>query len=117
MKKILPIILALILILVSVTILVDLIGWLQTDTILGQYWPVVFILLGVVSISPNNASANGFSFGMAALGTLLLLRNLGVFNTPVGQTVLVVLLALFALVVLVLALSPKKNTDDKSNRS
>lgn len=106
-KKFLPIVFAILFLVIAIVFLIDLIGWIQTDTVVGQFWPALFILIGIISITPKNESGNSFSFFMVGIGTLFLLKNMGVFESPAGQTVLVVLLALCGLAVLAFATAKK----------
>lgn len=99
--------LALVFIILAILVLMEMIGWVKTETILGQYWPALFIFLGIITMQPSQGQNNGFSYGLATIGTLLLLRNLGVFNSTNGRIVLTILLLVCGLGVLTMATNKK----------
>lgn len=111
-KNILGIGLALILLVIALILLGDIIGYLKTETIFGQYWPVLLILLGILTFGGIGGDG-GFSFGIILLGLFLLLKNIGILAGPSGNIILIVLICLTAIAVL--ALSSSKSS--KNNRS
>ena len=114
---IIQICIALLFLLVALLVLAELIGWFKTETAFGIYWPVVLIFVGLITMSPKNAQSNGFSFGLSSLGLLLLLRNMGVFNSQTGKVALIALLALCGIGVLAFATSKKPPSKPNSNNS
>lgn len=108
---------ALLFLLIALLVLVDLVGWFKTETAFGIYWPVVLIFVGLMTMNPKNTQSNGFSFGFASLGLLLLLRNLGVFNSQTGKVALIALLALCGIGVLAFATSKKPPTKPNSTNN
>lgn len=106
---------ALLFLIVALLILAELIGWFKTESYFGVYWPVVLIFVGLITMNPKNAQGNGFSFGFATLGILLLLRNMGVFNTQTGHVILIFLLALGGIGVLAFATSKKPKSKSSNN--
>jgi hypothetical protein len=106
MKKLNPanIGIGIIILIVAAVLLADLIGFLKANDIFGAYWPALLILVGiVVSTSPGGSGKIGLSLGLMMLGLLLILRTTGVLASQAGETILVVILALTAIVVLVMS--------------
>jgi hypothetical protein len=108
--------LALIFLAVAVVVLIDLLGFLSSNNFLGQYWPLLFILLGLFTFSAGSSRENGFAFGIIILGLLMLLFELNAFQTTAGKTILVLLLALSGLAVLVFAISKKPQEPKNKDR-
>lgn len=105
---------ALLFLLMALLVLAELIGWFKTETAFGIYWPVVLIFIGVITMNPKNAQSNGFSFGLASLGLLLLLRNMGIFNSQTGKVALIFLLAICGIGVLAFATQKKPSNKQES---
>lgn len=105
---------ALLFLIVAIVVLIDLLGLIKQNDILGKYWPVALIFVGLLSFSTDNSRGNGFSFGLAMLGLLLLLNTFGFFATKPGELVLIFLLALSGLMVLLFATSKKPQKDSAS---
>lgn len=106
---------ALLFLLIALLVLAELIGWFKTETAFGIYWPVVLIFIGVITMNPKNAQSNGFSFGLASLGLLLLLRNMGIFNSQTGKVALIFLLAICGIGVLAFATQKKPSNKQTSD--
>lgn len=106
---------ALLFLLIALLVLAELIGWFKTETAFGIYWPVVIIFIGVITMNPKNAQSNGFSFGLASLGLLLLLRNMGIFNSQTGKVALIFLLAICGIGVLAFATQKKPSNKQTSD--
>ncbi|PRC95033.1 LiaI-LiaF-like domain-containing protein [Solimicrobium silvestre] len=71
-------ILGVFIVIIGVLSLIDNLGWFDTHQILS-FWPVVFIILGVLRISqPRNGSSYFFGVSLLGLGVLLTLQNLGI---------------------------------------
>ncbi len=95
-----------------------------SDTVM-QFWPVVLIFLGVLTISPSNPGSNGISLGLIGFGIFGGLYRVGAFQTPQGQAILAVLLGFIGLVVLIMLVSKPRvkstyspdQSINKSNRS
>ena len=113
---IIQICIALLFLLIALLVLAELIGWFKTETVFGIYWPVVLIFVGIITMNTKNTQSNGFSFGLASLGLLLLLRNMGVFSTQTGQVVLIFLLAICGIGVLAFATSKKSPSKTPNNK-
>lgn len=84
---------------IALVILGDILGFLKANNIFGQYWPLALVLIGVVSFGAI-PGGNGFAAGLMILGTLLTLRNFGVFAGSAGNIVFLVLLCLAAIAIL-----------------
>ncbi len=106
---------ALLFLFIALLVLAELIGWFKTETAFGIYWPVVLIFIGVITMNPKNAQSNGFSFGLASLGLLLLLRNMGIFNSQTGKVALIFLLAICGIGVLAFATQKKPSNKQTSD--
>ena len=112
-------------ILFSLYILVALLTRAGASETIMQFWPVVLIFLGVLTISPNNPGSNGISLGLIGFGIFGGLYRVGTFQTPQGQAILAVLLGFIGLVILIMLVSKPRNKNNfspnqsinKSNRS
>ena len=83
-----------------------LLNWLDVNTTLGKYWPVLVMFLGLFSMGmPDNQNVG---FGILGFGFLLLLHQLSVFGTSLGQTIEPLIFIILALILLVSLASPKK---------
>jgi len=108
--------LALIFLLIAVVVLIDLLGFLSSYNFLGQYWPILLVLVGVMAFSSGTSRESGFAFGMIMLGLLMLLFELNAFQSQAGKTVFVVLLALSGLAMLIFAISKKPEQPTNKDR-
>ena len=108
--------LAIIFLLIAITVLVDLLGYLKSYDIFGQYWPIILVIVGVLAFSGGSSKESGFAFGMIILGILLLLNTLGAFETQAGKTILVILLGLSGLAILVFAVTKPPKTPTSKDR-
>jgi hypothetical protein len=91
---------------IALVALSDLLGFLKANNIFGMYWPILLVIIGVFSLG-TTASANAFGLGMASLGILLTLRNLGIFASQSGGVIFIVLICLLALAVLAISTGKK----------
>ena len=107
--------LALVFLIIAVTVLIDLLGYLSSYNFIAQYWPAILILVGIFAFTGSASKNSGFSFGLILLGVIMLLNSLGAFQTQAGKTIIVVLLALGGLSILLFAISkpspPPKSKD------
>lgn len=109
--------LSIVFLVIALLVLAELIGWFKTETIFGIYWPVILIFLGLITINPKATQGNGIAFGFVSLGILLLLRNMGVFNSQSGKVILIALLGLCGIGVLAFATSKQpSNQNDRNNK-
>lgn len=103
---------ALLFLFIAVSVLFEVIGWIKTETIFGQYWPILLIFIGILTIQPKQPRGNSFSFGLTSIGLLLLLRNMGIFNSQNSRIVLVILLLLCGIAVL--AMTTSRQSSEKN---
>jgi len=108
--------LALVFLAVAVVVLIDLLGFLSSNNFLGQFWPLLLVLIGLFAFSSGSSRENGFAFGIIILGLLMLLFELNAFQTTAGKTILVLLLSLSGLAVLVFAISKKPQGSKNKDR-
>lgn len=108
--------LALIFLVVAVVVLIDLLGFLSSNNFLGQYWPLLFVLIGLFTFSSGSSKESGLAFGIIILGLLMLLFELNAFQTTAGKTILVLLLSLSGLAVLIFAISKKPSEPKNKDR-
>lgn len=79
---------------------------LDLNSALGNFWPVIVMLLGIFVMSSDTNELVGFGIGI--FGFILLLHTLGFFDTPTGQGVKTALLLLLGLAILVISVSRPK---------
>ena len=103
------------LILLGLYMLASLLTKTSTTTNILDFWPVLLIFTGLLSINPSNPDSLGISLGLMGLGVFGGLYRLGAFQTAQGQALLAVLLGLTGIVVLVMvvARSSTKAVDNK----
>jgi len=102
--------LSFIFLIVALIILGDMIGFLKANSIFGQYWPIVLVLIGIIAFS-SIPDGSAFAFGLIALGTLLTLKTLGTFESPAGNVIFLVLICLGAIAMLAFSTGKKTNKD------
>lgn len=102
--------LTVILLIIALVVLGDILNLLKANNIFGIYWPIILVMIGVLTIG-SLGIGKGFSFGMIALGIILTLRNLNVFSSQAGEVIFVVLICLMALAVLVMSTDKKPPAD------
>ncbi len=97
------------LILFSLYLLVSLLIKSSASETIMQFWPVVLIFLGVLTVSPSNPASNGISLGLIGFGIFGGLYRVGAFQTPQGQAILAVLLGFIGLAILIMLVSKPRN--------
>ncbi len=90
-------------IVIAVVILGNLLHWFKSEYVLAQYWPILLIFTGFLSMNPGNTGSNAFSFGIMILGVLLLLRNYGFLANGGSEIVLFILLVIIGIGLLAFA--------------
>jgi len=95
------------LILLGIYMLVSLISKTNTNTTnnILDYWPVLLIFVGILSINPANPDSLGTSLGLVSFGVFGGLYRVGAFQSEQGRALLAVLLGLTGIVVLVMVVS------------
>jgi hypothetical protein len=108
--------LALIFLLIAIVVLIDLLGFLSSYNFLGQYWPILIVLIGIMAFSAGSSRESGFAFGMIMFGLLMLLFELNAFQSQAGKTIFVLLLGLSGLAMLIFAVSKKPGQPKNKDR-
>ena len=105
------------LILLGLYMLASLLAKTSTTTNILDFWPVLLIFTGLLSINPSNPDSLGTSLGLMGFGVFGGLYRIGAFQTSQGQALLGVLLGLTGIVVLVMvvARSSDRATDSKQS--
>jgi uncharacterized protein involved in response to NO len=105
------------LILLGLYMLARLLAKTSTTTNILDFWPVLLIFTGLLSINPSNPDSLGISLGLMGLGVFGGLYRLGAFQTAQGQALLAVLLGLTGIVVLVMVVARSSAKAVDNNRS
>jgi uncharacterized membrane protein len=84
----------LLILVVAFVILGGILKWFKSEYVLAQYWPVLLIFTGFLSMNPGNVGSNAFSFGIMILGLLILLRNYGFLANGGSEVALLILLVI-----------------------
>ncbi len=105
------------LILLGLYMLASLLTKTSTTTNILDFWPVLLIFTGLLSINPSNPDSLGISLGLMGLGVFGGLYRLGAFQTAQGQALLAVLLGLTGIVVLVMVVARSSAKAVDNNRS
>ncbi len=108
--------LALIFLLIAIVVLIDLLGFLSSYNFLGQYWPILIVLIGIMAFSAGSSRESGFAFGMIMFGLLMLLFELNAFQSQAGKTIFILLLGLSGLAMLIFAISKKPEQPKNKDR-
>ncbi len=75
----------LLLILLGVVFLLDRMGRLDFGDLIGRYWPVIFILIGISILLSNNLRNAGSGIFFILFGTFFLLLRLRIFDQAVWR--------------------------------
>ena len=97
-----------IIILFALGFLMNLLGHLDVNSVLGNFWPILVVFLGLFVMSlPNN---DVIGVGIAFFGFFLLINQLGLVDSQTKKQILIGCLILLGLVVLAFG-------SDKAGRS
>lgn len=75
-------------------------GALSANSVFGQYWPIILIFVGLLSIGASGEHI-GFSLGIMGVGLVLLLDRLGLFNQTRWLEAFILVMIGFAVIALV----------------
>lgn len=94
---------------VAFVVLGELLQWFKSQYVLAEYWPILLIFTGFLSMNPGNVGGNAFSFGIMGLGLLLLLRNYGLLAHGYGEVALLIMLVISGIGIIAFAFGKPKS--------
>lgn len=94
---------------VALVVLGEILHWFKSQYVLAEYWPILLIFTGFLSMSPSNTGGNAFSFGIMGLGLLLLLRNYGLLAHGYGEVALLIMLVISGIGIIAFAFGKPKS--------
>lgn len=98
---------------VALVVLGELLNWFKSQYVLAEYWPILLIFTGFLSMNPGNTGGNAFSFGIMGLGLLLLLRNYGLLAHGYGEVALLIMLVIAGIGLMAFAFGKPKSAKVK----
>lgn len=98
---------------VALVIFGELVHWFKSQYVLAEYWPILLIFTGFLSMNPGNTGSNAFSFGIMGLGLLLLLRNYGLLAHGYGEVALLIMLVICGIGIIAFAFGKPKSAKQK----
>lgn len=98
---------------VALVIFGEIVHWFKSQYVLAEYWPILLIFTGFLSMNPGNTGSNSFSFGIMGLGLLLLLRNYGLLAHGYGEVALLIMLVISGIGIIAFAFGKPKSAKQK----
>lgn len=87
-------------VLIGVLLMADIMGYINVRNIIGMYWPLILIILGIIGFVEDRF-ASGFNIALVVIGSFLQLDKFDIFYVNVWSLFIPTVLIIFGITMLI----------------